>query len=103
MSASGSWSAKDNKAFERALAVYDKETPERWYNIAKAVGGGKTPEEVKTHYDLLLEDLHHIESGHVPFPNYITITTPTPTHPTTNAPSTYNNDHQKRYIMFIIN
>ena len=70
MSASGSWSAKENKAFERALAVYDKDTPDRWNNVAKAVGGGKTPEEVKRHYDLLVEDVKHIESGRVPFPNY---------------------------------
>nr|KYP57163.1 hypothetical protein KK1_003421 [Cajanus cajan] len=69
MSATGSWSAKDNKAFERALAVYDKDTPERWNNVATAVGG-KTPEEVKSHYELLLRDIGHIESGQVPFPNY---------------------------------
>ncbi|KAG4390481.1 hypothetical protein GLYMA_06G309200v4 [Glycine max] len=68
MSSTGSWSAKDNKAFERALAVYDKDTPDRWYNVAKAVGGGKTPEEVKRHYELLLRDVRHIESGQVPFP-----------------------------------
>ncbi|KAL5148035.1 Transcription factor RADIALIS [Glycine soja] len=68
MSSTGSWSAKDNKAFERALAVYDKDTPDRWYNVAKAVGGGKTPEEVKRHYELLLRDVRHIESGQVSFP-----------------------------------
>ncbi|XP_054800104.1 protein RADIALIS-like 1 [Prosopis cineraria] len=69
MSSSGSWSAKENKAFEMALAVYDKDTPDRWYNVAKAVGG-KTPEEVKRHYDLLLDDLKRIESGRVAVPNY---------------------------------
>ncbi|KAL1291758.1 transcription factor RADIALIS-like [Arachis ipaensis] len=68
MSASGSWSAKDNKAFERALAVYDKDTPDRWNNVANAVGGGKTPDDVKTHYELLLRDIKFIESGQVPFP-----------------------------------
>ncbi|KAL5190987.1 Transcription factor RADIALIS [Glycine soja] len=68
MSSTGSWSTKDNKAFERALAVYDKDTPDRWYNVAKAVGGGKTPEEVKRHYELLLRDVRYIESGKVPFP-----------------------------------
>ncbi|MED6132671.1 hypothetical protein PIB30_021154 [Stylosanthes scabra] len=68
MSASGSWSAKDNKAFERALAVYDKDTPDRWYNVANAVGGGKTPEDVKSHYELLVRDVNFIESGQVPFP-----------------------------------
>ncbi|KAL5154737.1 Transcription factor RADIALIS [Glycine soja] len=69
ISASGSWSVKDNKAFEKALAVYDKDTPDRWYNVAHAVGG-KTPEEVKRHYELLVQDVKHIESGRVPFPNY---------------------------------
>ena len=69
MSSSGSWSAKDNKAFERALAVYDKDTPDRWYNVVRAVGG-KTPEEVKRQNELLVQDVKHIESGQVPFPNY---------------------------------
>ncbi|KAL5562990.1 hypothetical protein UlMin_032737 [Ulmus minor] len=68
---SSSWTAKQNKAFEKALALYDKDTPDRWYNVAKAVGG-KTPEEVKRHYELLVQDVKHIESGQVPFPNYRT-------------------------------
>ncbi|PIA55770.1 hypothetical protein AQUCO_00700235v1 [Aquilegia coerulea] len=63
------WTPKQNKMFEKALALYDKDTPDRWHNVAKAVGG-KTAEEVKRHYDLLIEDLKHIESGHVPFPKY---------------------------------
>ncbi|KAI9127884.1 hypothetical protein K1719_000877 [Acacia pycnantha] len=71
MSSGGSlWSEKDNKAFEMALAVYDKETPDRWNNVAKAVGGNKTPEQVKKHYELLVEDLKRIESGQVPDPPY---------------------------------
>ncbi|KAG6736799.1 hypothetical protein POTOM_060307 [Populus tomentosa] len=68
---SGSWTAQQNKAFERALAVYDRDTPDRWHNVARAVGG-KTAEEVKRHYELLVEDVKHIESGRVPFPNYRT-------------------------------
>ncbi|KAK2989593.1 hypothetical protein RJ640_027367 [Escallonia rubra] len=64
---SGSWTAKQNKAFERALAVHDKDTPDRWHNVAKAVGG-KTAEEVKRHYDILLEDIKNIENDLVPFP-----------------------------------
>ncbi|KAG6572047.1 Protein RADIALIS-like 6, partial [Cucurbita argyrosperma subsp. sororia] len=63
------WTAKQNKLFEKALALYDKETPERWHNIAMAVGG-KSADEVKRHYEILLEDLRRIESGHVPIPNY---------------------------------
>lgn len=64
-----SWTPQQNKAFERALAVYDRDTPDRWHNIARAVGG-KTAEEVKRHYDDLLEDIKNIEAGQVPFPNY---------------------------------
>ncbi|CAH9056374.1 unnamed protein product [Cuscuta europaea] len=66
------WSSKENKAFEEALAVYDQSTPDRWSNIAKAVGGGKTEEEVKRHYQILVRDINYIESGHIPFPNYRT-------------------------------
>ncbi|KAL5713431.1 Protein RADIALIS-like 6 [Ranunculus cassubicifolius] len=68
-SSSSTWTAKQNKMFERALALYDKDTPDRWHNVAKAVGG-KSADEVKKHYEILIEDLKHIESGHVPFPNY---------------------------------
>ncbi|KAL5203105.1 hypothetical protein ABZP36_014057 [Zizania latifolia] len=64
------WTPKQNKLFEQALAVYDKETPDRWHNIARAVGGGKSAEEAKRYYELLVEDVKHIESGKVPFPAY---------------------------------
>ncbi|KAL2241334.1 protein RADIALIS-like 3 [Sesamum indicum] len=70
-SSSSSWTPKQNKQFEKALAVYDKDTPDRWQNIARAVGG-KSAEEVKRHYEILVEDLKHIESGNYPFPNYRT-------------------------------
>ncbi|KAM0007287.1 putative transcription factor MYB-HB-like family [Helianthus debilis subsp. tardiflorus] len=66
---SDSWTAKQNKAFERALAVFDKDTPDRWHNVAKCVPG-KNAEEVERHYELLMQDLSSIESGRVPFPNY---------------------------------
>ncbi|KAF3339989.1 protein RADIALIS-like 1-like protein [Carex littledalei] len=64
------WTPRQNKLFEEALVVYSKETPDRWHNIARAVGGGKTADEVKRYYDLLLEDIKQIESGQVPFPVY---------------------------------
>nr|CAD1834261.1 unnamed protein product [Ananas comosus var. bracteatus] len=67
--AGSQWTAKQNKTFERALAVYDKDTPDRWCNVARAVGG-KTPEEVKQHYEKLVRDVQQIESGRVPFPAY---------------------------------
>ena len=64
-----SWTPKQNKVFEKALALYDKDTPDRWHNVAKAVGG-KSAEEVKRHYEILIKDVREIESGRVPFPNY---------------------------------
>ncbi|XP_027333303.1 protein RADIALIS-like 3 [Abrus precatorius] len=69
MASSSAWTTKQNKKFENALAIYDKDTPDRWQNLARAVGG-KTVEEVKRHYDMLVEDLKQIEEGHVPLPNY---------------------------------
>lgn len=66
---SSSWTPKENKQFEKALALFDKETPDRWLNIAMAVNG-KSIEEVKRHYEILVKDLMTIESGQVPLPNY---------------------------------
>lgn len=67
---SSSWTPQQNKLFERALAQFDKDTPDRWQNVARAVGGGKSADEVKRHYEILIEDLRRIESGRVPLPNY---------------------------------
>ncbi|XP_010471632.1 PREDICTED: protein RADIALIS-like 6 [Camelina sativa] len=68
-SISSSWTFDQNKMFERALAIYDKDTPDRWHNVAKAIEG-KSVEEVKRHYDILVEDLINIETGRVPLPKY---------------------------------
>ncbi|XP_020268378.1 protein RADIALIS-like 2 [Asparagus officinalis] len=59
-----SWTAEQNKHFEQVLAVYDKDTPDRWQNVARAVG--KSVEDVKRQYRLLEEDVRHIESGNYP-------------------------------------
>ncbi|XP_075518348.1 protein RADIALIS-like 4 [Primulina tabacum] len=64
------WTPQENKLFEKALARFDKDTPDRWQNIARAMGGGKSPDEVKRHFEILMEDLRRIESGYVPFPSY---------------------------------
>lgn len=71
-SMSSSWTSTQNKMFERALAFYDKDTPDRWQNVAKAVGN-KSAEEVKSHYDILVEDLMNIEQDLVPLPKYKTV------------------------------
>ncbi|XP_075477495.1 protein RADIALIS-like 4 [Primulina tabacum] len=65
-----SWTPQENKLFEKALARFDKDTPDRWQNVARAVGGGKSTEDVKRHFEILIEDLHQIESGRIPIPNY---------------------------------
>ena len=67
---STNWTSKQNKLFERALAIHDKDTPDCWNKVASMVGDGKSAEEVKRHYEILLEDFHSIEAGQVPFPKY---------------------------------
>ncbi|KAJ8762345.1 hypothetical protein K2173_007503 [Erythroxylum novogranatense] len=69
MGSSSTWTPKQNKLFENALATYDQDTPDRFQKLARAVGG-KTVDEVKRHYDMLVEDVKQIEAGHVPLPNY---------------------------------
>ncbi|KAM3341801.1 protein RADIALIS-like 3 [Capsicum galapagoense] len=64
-----SWTARQNKKFEEALALYDRDTPDRWHNIARCVGG-KSAAEVRRHYELLVTDIMQIENGQVPLPNY---------------------------------
>lgn len=68
--AASAWSYLQNKTFEKALAVYDKDTPDRWQKIANALEGSKSVEEVKQHYDMLIKDLADIEAGRFPQPNY---------------------------------
>ena len=57
------WSWEENKEFEMALAVIDEDNPERWKEIASMIGGKKSVEEVRKHYEALLEDIDIIESG----------------------------------------
>ncbi|KAL6197464.1 hypothetical protein ACLB2K_033072 [Fragaria x ananassa] len=78
------WTDKQNKTFKIALAIFDKDTPDRWDNIARVVGS-KTPEEVKRHYDPLLEDLKLIESGQVHDGSW-------------NGHGTIVHDEEKRYL-----
>ncbi|KMT09417.1 hypothetical protein BVRB_6g128920 [Beta vulgaris subsp. vulgaris] len=65
-SCSSNWTPKQNKLFEKALALYDKDTQDRWQKVANVVG--KSPEEVKRHYEILVEDVKSIERGQVPYP-----------------------------------
>ncbi|CAN0888225.1 Transcription factor SRM1 [Linum grandiflorum] len=64
-----SWTREQDKAFEIALGAHPEDDSDRWEKIAAEVEG-KTPEEVKEHFDLLLEDIGMIESGCIPLPSY---------------------------------
>ncbi|KAL1820809.1 protein RADIALIS-like 3 [Daucus carota subsp. sativus] len=66
-----SWTQRQNEQFEHALAIYDRDTPDRWHNISRVVDG-KSAEEVKRHFELLVKDIMKIESDQVPLPNYRT-------------------------------
>ncbi|CAG7891356.1 unnamed protein product [Brassica rapa] len=63
------WSREDDIAFERAIASYTDESDEKWEKIAADVPG-KSVEQVKEHYEVLVEDVSRIESGCVPLPAY---------------------------------
>ncbi|KAL3814150.1 hypothetical protein ACJIZ3_015418 [Penstemon smallii] len=65
-----SWTREEDKLFENALAQFTEDTPDRWQKVAEAVGGGKTAEDVKKHYEILLEDIQKIEADLVPTPDY---------------------------------
>lgn len=63
------WSKEQDKAFENALATHPEDASDRWEKIAAEVPG-KTIEEIKHHYELLVDDVSLIESGRVPLPSY---------------------------------
>ncbi|KAF7073332.1 hypothetical protein CFC21_078336 [Triticum aestivum] len=71
-SANPEWSKKENKLFEEALAYYGEGTPDRWLKVSRAMGGTKTADEVRRHYEILDSDIKLIDSGRVPFPKYNT-------------------------------
>ena len=65
------WTPEENKQFENALAVYDKDTPDRWVNVA-ALLPGKTIGDVIKQYKALEEDVSVIEAGGFPISGYST-------------------------------
>ncbi|WOL10971.1 hypothetical protein Cni_G19731 [Canna indica] len=66
---SSSWTDQQNKVFEKALADYNQNTPDFWHKVARRVGG-KSVDEVKRHYQLLVNDIHRIERGQMPQAKY---------------------------------
>ncbi|XP_044955118.1 protein RADIALIS-like 3 [Hordeum vulgare subsp. vulgare] len=70
LSMSEGWTPKQNKLFEQVMAVHERDTPDRWHNIARAIGGGKSADDVRRYYELLVHDVARIEVGKVLFPAY---------------------------------
>ncbi|CAK9173592.1 unnamed protein product [Ilex paraguariensis] len=65
------WTKEENKKFESALAIFDKETPDRWIKVAAMIPG-KSVFDVMNQYMELLADVSDIENGLVPIPGYLT-------------------------------
>ncbi|EOY20939.1 hypothetical protein QUC31_007107 [Theobroma cacao] len=71
MAGTGTWSREVEKAFENAIAMHwtEEGSEEQWEKIASMVPS-KSLEELKQHYQLLVEDVSAIEAGQVPLPSY---------------------------------
>ena len=63
------WTPEENKRFEDALALYDKDTPDRWLKVAAEVPG-KTVGDVIRQYKQLEEDVSVVEAGLFPVSEY---------------------------------
>uniref|UniRef100_A0A0E0CQD0 Uncharacterized protein n=1 Tax=Oryza meridionalis TaxID=40149 RepID=A0A0E0CQD0_9ORYZ len=98
---SSSWTTKQNKVFERALAIYDRDTPDRWQNVARAVGGGKSVDDVKRHYEKLIKDVDHIDStgGHQGS-HYNSSNASSSSSSSSNSRGSANEDQRRRYHNF---
>lgn len=66
---SATWTAAENKRFENALALYDRDTPDRWQRVAAMIPG-KSAVDVMRQYQDLENDITNIEAGLFPIPAY---------------------------------
>ena len=58
--------------FEEALAYYGVGAPNLCEKVTSAMGGTKSTEEVRRHFQFLVDDVNSIEHGRIPFPKYKT-------------------------------
>lgn len=65
------WTAEENKLFENALAEVDPDNPAFIENVASRIPW-KSIDEIKIHYQALVEDVEVIQSGVCPIPKYET-------------------------------
>jgi hypothetical protein len=69
------WTMDEDKAFENAVAAAaappgDGPPDEGWFAALAASVPARTAEEVRRHYEALVEDVSAIEAGRVPLPRY---------------------------------
>lgn len=71
ISDSRKWTRAEDKLFEEALVIFADEeaAEERWRKIAGHVPG-RSPVEVRDHYEALIYDVDEIDSGRVQLPCY---------------------------------
>lgn len=65
------WTKEENKKFEKALALYNENTLDRWVKVAAMIPG-KSVSDVWRQYMELESDVSDIENGLVPDPGYLT-------------------------------
>ncbi|KAI4351334.1 hypothetical protein L6164_005709 [Bauhinia variegata] len=63
------WTRYHDKLFEQALLVVPENSPDRWEKIAEQVPG-KSPMEIRDHYEALVHDVSEIDSGRIEVPSY---------------------------------
>jgi hypothetical protein len=69
------WTREEDKTFENAVAKAtappaDGPPDESWFSALAASLPLRTAEEVRRHYEALLQDVGDIEAGRVPLPRY---------------------------------
>lgn len=73
--ATAAWTREEDKAFENAVAAAaappaDGTPDDGWFTALVASVPARTAEEVRRHYEALVEDVAAIEAGRIPLPRY---------------------------------
>ncbi|GAB2229389.1 hypothetical protein Droror1_Dr00023529 [Drosera rotundifolia] len=65
----GWWTRAEDKVFEESLVLYPENDSSRWARIAARIPG-KTPVDVRDHYEALVHDIREIDDGRAEIPRY---------------------------------
>ncbi|KAI4319193.1 hypothetical protein MLD38_032823 [Melastoma candidum] len=64
------WSREEDKAFEDAIALHWVEDSKEVWDKISSLLPTRSPQEIKRHYQVLVDDVTAIEAGHVELPDY---------------------------------